>query len=292
MSTTPPRGGRRESDFPPWAAQVVPALDPHDVRAPALYVNEDDSLVVSIVNALAGVDVVIRLRTIALDGRIVPQDFTVTPTSNRAQFSQLIHLQECFLAGVAVILGAGSPRRGQTFVTLALGRGPATAPIPLHTLLADYLVAGTALGWPCAFIRQPTEGPGLLRSIAGTNPAAGVEISEAVPTGARWRLRSLRAQLVASGVAANRRVHVVVDDGATVLFELAAADLVTAGLTRNFNCTADGYARATQDNEIYVPLPLDVMMLQGWRVRTLTTAIDAGDNWGAPQLNVEEWIEA
>jgi len=131
----------------------------------------------------------------------------------------------------------------------------------------------------------------MLRSIAGTNPAANVEVTETVPTNARWRLRALRVALVTAAAVANRRVHFVVDDGATILYDLAAADLQTAGLTRNYNAVEDGFQRTTQDSEIYVPIPAQAMLFQGWRVRTLTTLLQAADDFGAPQLDVEEWIE-
>jgi hypothetical protein len=292
MSSNPPSGGRRAGDFPPWQAPPYPKVEPKDVRSAGLYCGEDDSLVVIVYNAVAGLALDVRLRTVMLDGRVVPQTLTITPTSARARFVAYLDIAECFLIGAAVEISSGAARRGQCFVQVGIGRGPAAVPIFLHTLISDYAVTDMAPSWPGGLLRHSVEGPGMLRSVLGTDQAAGAEISETVPAGARWRLRGLRAQLVTSATVATRRVHVFVDDGATKLFELAAADTQLASLTRNYNVEPVGFQRTAQDNEIYVPTAPDLQLLQGWRIRTATTLFDAGDNWGPPQLDVEEWMEA
>ncbi len=61
--------------------------------------------------------------------------------------------------------------------------------------------------------------------------------------------------------------------------------------TRNFNFVPDGFARVAQDNEIYIPLPGPLLLPQGSRVRTLTSGLDPADNFGAPRMGLQEWIE-
>jgi hypothetical protein len=256
------------------------------------YVTRTDQLVVVIYNATAGVSVEIRARILTPEGAVTPHVWTIVPTSARARHVTVIDVPEGFIIGLSAALSAGTSRRGATFVQVSLGRGPAAQPLVLQTLLSDYVTPDAAIAYPGGLVRQSIEGPGVLRAVTGTDQAAGTEISETVPTGARWRLRAFRAALVTSAVAGARRVHLYVDDGATRLFELAAADTQAASLARNYNATPDGYARAAQDSEIYVPLPFDVALLQGWRIRTVTTLFDGGDNWGAPELLVEESIEA
>jgi hypothetical protein len=48
---------------------------------------------------------------------------------------------------------------------------------------------------------------------------------------------------------------------------------------------------ATVGNNALVPIPPDIILSDGDRIRTQTTGIVAGDDWGAPQILVEEWIE-
>ena len=46
-----------------------------------------------------------------------------------------------------------------------------------------------------------------------------------------------------------------------------------------------------QDNEIYIPISGDWRLFAGFRLRTTATLFDAGDAYGAPQYEVEEWLE-
>ncbi len=263
-------------------------------RAPLpspLYIGRDDRLLVRVHNTATGLAVVVRVRLMQPDGLIVPLSYTLRPTADRTLQTASFDLTEGFLLGLAVLGESAVARRGQAFVAVLLVRGGALASEPVQTLVADYLSEGQLVGWPGGEIRSSVEGPGVMRSIAGTNPAAGAEASEAVPTDARWRLSTLRVQLVTSAAVAARRVHLLVDDGATVLLDLAAADTQAASLTRNYNVAADGFARAAQTNEIYLPIPPGLVLPQAYRIRTSTENLQAGDDFGAPQLAVEEWLE-
>jgi hypothetical protein len=256
-----------------------------------LYIGLNDELRLRVFNSIALLVVHVRVRLQLPDGQIVPQDFAFTPTSARALSEASFRLGEGFLLGLALRGEVAVARRGACFVQVLLMRGGVNADQPVQTLVADYLTEGQLVGWPGGRIQQSIEGPALERDILGTDPAAGVEISETVPTGARWRIESFRFPLVTSAAVANRRVHLVIDDGANILYDLAAADLQTASLTRNYNATEDSFQRAAQDNEIYIPVPLDAVLTAGNRIRTLTTLLDAGDNFGPPRYQVEEWIE-
>jgi hypothetical protein len=83
-------------------------------------------------------------------------------------------------------------------------------------LLQGYVTDTSRLSFPGSPIRSSIEGPGVLRSITGTNPAANAEISETVPTNARWRVHAIRFTLVTDANVANREVALTLDDGAAV----------------------------------------------------------------------------
>jgi len=261
--------------------------------APAapLYVTRDDRLMLQVRNSLAGTRVQCWARLQLADGTVPPMLQEMVPATDRSPTSIAFDLAEGYLLSVTMQVIGASPRRGQVWAEASLIRGAAGDVQVVQVLVSDAITNRSALAWPGGQLRQSVEGPGALRSIAGTNPAAGVEVSEAVPTDARWRLRSFRVQLVTAVAVATRRVHLTIDDGATILYDLAAADTELASLTRNYNFTQDGFQRAAQDNEVYVPLPVDVYLFQGYRVRTLTTNLQAADDYGAPQYAVEEWIE-
>jgi hypothetical protein len=257
----------------------------------SLYVTADDFLLVKVHASVAGLTVVVRSRFLDPEGEVIPQSFPLVPTSNRVVTTKAFPLQEGFLLGGSVQLDAGTARRGQAFVQVLLVRGGTLATDPAQTLVSDYVVAGQLVGWPQGRVQQSVEGPGALRSITGTVPGAGNQVLETVPTGARWLLRTFRVQLVTSAVVANRRVHFVLDDGANILQDIASADVQAASLTRNYNMDPAGIIRTVQDNEIYLAINSDYRLSAGFRLRTTTTAGDVGDAFGAPQYEVEEWIE-
>ncbi len=271
-----------------------PFVFPKDGRRPyagPLYVARDDRLYVRTRGSVAGKQVELRLRLQMPDGQVVPQLQTLAITGDRTTQVQVFDLAEGYLLGVAVQVVPAPVLHGAVYVEVGITHESVPTLAVYQVLVAGYVSDGDALGWPYGRPVGPLEGPGNLRSIAGAAPAAGAEIVTAVPANATWRLLSWRAQLVTAIAVANRRVHLVVDDGATILQDLASADTEVASLARNYNAAADGFPRVAQDSEVYIPLPAGLVLRSGFRIRTLTTAIQAADQWGAPQLFVEEYLE-
>ncbi len=140
-----------------------------------------------------------------------------------------------------------------------------------------------------AVIDGAIDGPGTDKSIAGTNPAAGSEISETVPANAVWMVGGIYASLVTDANAANRRVHVLVDDGATTFYRSVSASVQAESLTHYYSIGPHGITAAVADTVHWIPLPPGMVLSAGSRIQTSTALIEAGDNWGAPQLSVTEW---
>ncbi len=200
-------------------------------------------------------------------------------------------LAEGFLLSVALQTSAGSPRRGQTFCQVGIVRGGELANEPAALLISDYLHDTLLLSWPGGLLRSSAEGPGVLRSITGTNPAAGAEISETVPTNARWRFYSLTAQLVASATVANRIVSFAMDDGANVHYRMGQNTAQTAGSTRTWCLSGSPFSNALSGTSLLMVGAPEIYLAAGFRIRTITEGFQAGDDWAAPQFLVEEWIE-
>lgn len=128
--------------------------------------------------------------------------------------------------------------------------------------------------------------------ITGADPAAGVEISETVPAGKSWRLMSCQAVLVASATAASRMPALVFDNGTTEFIRSGfQGGAQVANETQRY-AWARGYAHHRTDlgdpDLAMSPLP-DIVLGPGFRVRTVTLAIQAGDDWGAPVFYVAEY---
>lgn len=136
-----------------------------------------------------------------------------------------------------------------------------------------------------AVITSDLDGPGEMLSLTGTNPAAGSEISESVPTCTIWRLWGGYATLVADAGVANRRVNVYIDDGTNNIFRSVSASVQTASQTETYTI---GPHAVVVDNH-WIPTPPGMLLMPGWKITTSTALIEAGDNWSAPQLTVEAW---
>ncbi len=275
---------------PPMMSQIT--FNTREVPAPApLYITRDDILVLRVRNSVAGINVTCRGRYLGRDGQVHRFSEFVVPTSDRASNNLQIELDDGFLLSVTVAVGETEVvRRGQTFVQAFLQHGSVEAAYQ-QLLVSDYVTQQAPVGWPGGILRSSIEGPGVLRSITGTDPAAGAEISETVPVNARWRLSVLSAVLVTDATAVTRQVEFLLDDGATILFDEQHPFGQTASLTWRYTAADVGWMHTAASTRPLLPIPPDLFLFQGWRIRTVTLNIVAGDNWGAPQMLVEEWIE-
>jgi hypothetical protein len=257
----------------------------------AFYMRQEDNLRLTAFNSAASVELAVRTRFLTPEGEIVAGSDRLVPTTARAASSQFVPTTEGWLIGVEVIAVAGTPRVGQCFVVLDVVRGDATVPLPLACLLQGYVTDTSRLSFPGSPIRSSIEGPGVLRSITGTNPAANAEISEAVPTNARWRVHAVRFTLVTDANVANREVALTLDDGAAVFARSPSRFSQAAGLTVAYSIFFDSALEAiATDTERTIRLPrLDLQ--GGHRFNTVTTNRQVGDDFSAPQYLVEEWIE-
>lgn len=127
----------------------------------------------------------------------------------------------------------------------------------------------------------------------GADPAANTQAIVTVPAGETWELESVRLSLVTSAAAANRRVTLVIDDGVNILAEIVAGLDQIASLTIDYTYTADaGYETvATRSGVIQQGIPR-MLLAAGYRIRTLTDAMDVGDNYSAPVIGYRKTTTA
>ena len=189
-----------------FATDQVPPLAP-------FYILPDSSLNISVLNSLTSLSLVLSGRILLPDGSQSFFQELLTPSTDRVESNAFFRLPEGFLLNMNVYDSGAVARRGNAWVRLALVRGRQVTTNLYAILAQDYLVRVGNIAWPGGFLRHPTEGPGLIRSVTGTDPAAGAEISETVPTNARWILHSFIANLVTDATAGNRRVRLEIDDG-------------------------------------------------------------------------------
>lgn len=160
----------------------------------------------------------------------------------------------------------------------------------VQTLMAGYPNQQNPMSWPISNIEK-VHAFGDFKTVSGADPAAGVETSITVPTNTIWKLHSWRATLVASADAANRVVHLKATNGGVVLFETISSTTQIISETKVYtaNINSPGGA-ATNDNDIILALPHDIILPQSTTITTETTALTAGDNWGAPVVSVQAYV--
>lgn len=269
----------------------VPAPFRFGLAAGGVFVSNDENIRITALNSLAGVRLALEARLLSLEGTIETIRVELVPTSDRVASSAIAGMREGWLLMGHVRPLAGAPRRGQCYARVEIVRGRTGDVQPIATLGGGYVTETSSLVWPGAPCEDSAAGRGVIRSITGTDPAAGVEPSDTVPTNARWGLMAWRARLVADATVATRTPQFIIDDGTTIVWRWDAGTSATASTSRDYHAGVVGYASPVSISEVSMALPAGLVLPGGYRIRTLTSGLQAGDNWGAPQLLVEEWIE-
>lgn len=260
--------------------------------SPALaYIGREDGIWVAS-RSSAAVTVAVRGLYLRPDGEVVPFELNHATSSDRGLTSSVAAVGEGFLISVYALESTSSVRIGTLFVRVGLSRGITAQRFDHSVLCQGYVARDTAVAWPNSPMSNSVDGRGLVRYITGTDPAAGAEISEEVPTFALWRVMGVSAQLVTDATVANRRPRLVLDDAGTrLLTESPATAAQAASLTRDYFWQQNmPHETNLTTTAIIAGVPTFAFLRPGDRIRTITENLQTGDNWGAPTLWIEEWI--
>lgn len=120
------------------------------------------------------------------------------------------------------------------------------------------------------------------------NPAAGAEVTVAVPAGKWWAVRAVHFKLVTAVAVANRLVRLAMDDGANVFFTVPndVAHAASQTTEYSYGATFEAAQGATVSARVY-PIPA-VVLGPAYRIRTVTAAIQAADQFSEIALLVDE----
>lgn len=129
----------------------------------------------------------------------------------------------------------------------------------------------------------------------GSDPAAGSEISESVPSGVIWKLVSMLVELVADGTVTSRRPRINIDDASgNLTLRVRGAVQTTANNTTRY--VVGPFGDASELNNLNgaaaaIPVPIGLLLGPQFVISTVTEALQAGDNYAAPIFVVEEIVE-
>lgn len=157
---------------------------------------------------------------------------------------------------------------------------------------SGYITAMSGFSWPEVQSIAELDRRGRFLSTSGSNPAANTEASISVSTDKIWRLRAARVQLVTDANAANRRVHLSITHASGGLaYDVISSIDIPANTTRVIHFMPyPTIPDAEDDNDIVVSIPPDIILLSGGSIATSTTNRQVGDDFGALNVQVEEWM--
>lgn len=204
----------------------------------------------------------------------------------------LMPLYEGWLISFALRQTVSPPSGGWTFTQALVFRNPLSPSLPgnPHALFwQGFVPFTTSNGWPGTPAKEITDGAGVLRSITGTTPAAGAEISEIAPIQRRWNLLALTATLVTSATVANRDPVFLIDDGVNTLYKGVGIVAQPAGGTVGYSLSPVIASQAFLSGNNPCPFPIPFPMKASFRIKSNTLGLQAGDQWSAPQYLVQEW---
>src|SRR5262245_45087486 len=141
----------------------------------AMFVEGSDALRLRTFGSVSGAALALNGRMLTVEGEIVAIEERHVPNSDRTVNTTLHNIGPGFLLNASIRASSGTPRVGQIYCVLEVVRGLTGAVQPLASLLEGYATDTPRLSWPGAQLRGPGDGPGVVRAILGTDPAAGAE---------------------------------------------------------------------------------------------------------------------
>lgn len=286
-------GRTTEGEFVPRSATSgVPWME-YDAPPPfPCYIGVDDALFVQVANFANALPCFINVRMLGLDGLIHPIQLEFVPAVQRAYASQRFNLMEGWLLSLAIITPGSSIGPGNwAYATAGIVRSPFGIGNQYDVLVAGYLDNNVGLSYPISGQQRPTDGQGIPQVVNPGNPAAGADISIAVPSGAIWRPVSLRATLTTAVAVANRLVSATYQSAGNVLMESPSNFTQAASIVNTYNFFDSAQYLATPFNlRTVAPLPSNTFLQRGNTINTVTTGIQAADQWSSVILLVQEWF--
>jgi hypothetical protein len=284
---TPPNGPQPSV---PQTERPFVAFKPDNVPpSQAIYLQLNDVLFLRFLGNVNGVILNVNYRYLTPQGEIKEG---VAPFTSQTNLQSLtIPLGEVWLLSVVIQAQTSGPTGTWTHIQLGIARGiPTVFSWPVQGIIWEGYVYNNGInGWPGTPSKESWDGAGVIRSITGTAPGAGVEISELVPSNRRWTLISFRAVLHASANVANRFPRVFIDDGANNCYLIGTSVAQVASTNVGYHFTPGSQFYNDTNASQILPAPDLLPLKAGFHIKTNTVALQANDFYDAPQYVVVEW---
>lgn len=253
-----------------------------------LWLTHDEKLVVMHQTIQTGVRCTVTAYEVTNDSHRLRsrQDFALN--SDGSINEEEILVGPALLESVAVQISAGTVIKGQVAIGAKILRENGSE--ELLSLVSKVVFPSS--NYPAQILFDPSqqsEDEGWYsRLVVGSNPAAGAECSDTVPTGVNWILRSARLTLTTDATVANRRVKLRKTNGGTVVWNASTNNDITASLTVSANFFHHAPHTAINNGDLASAIPRDAIINSGEVLASNTTNLQAGDNYASPVYDVLE----
>lgn len=254
-----------------------------------LFLRAEDYLAFTIFTNSSPITLQLTFRFMLPDGQIKvgSQVFTTSGAINSFNFP----LGECWLLSFALVRQTPTGQNVIAFVQCSIIRDQFTGSGQnLYGIVwQGFIQVTTGNGWPGTPSKEITDGPGNIRTIVGTVPAAGADISETVPLFRRWILLTIQAALTTSAAVANRNPLWQIDDGVNIVFTSVSFQNQAASLVIRYQGFNNLQTAAALNGNFPLNLPIPFPVRGGYHLKTSTVNLQAADQWTAPIYIFLEW---
>jgi hypothetical protein len=270
---------------PPFVAFQPGSVPPSQF----VYLQLNDWITVNCLSNVANQPIQVKYRYLTPQSDIKEGtlNFTISGTFGAVSFQ----IGEGWLLSIAIEQFGGGASSEFVHAQVVLTRTPTGIPHLLTYALIwqGYIPAVAPTGWPGNPSKDPTDGAGVLRTISGTQPGAGADILETIPSNRRWTLMGFLAFLTASAAVANRTPQFIIDDGSSPIFFGAATFTQTASQVIQYSGSPSIPSQTPLSTNVLIPLAMPMPMKNPMRIRSSTAGLQAGDQWSAPHYLIVEW---
>lgn len=255
-----------------------------------LYIGVDDLLNITLAG-LTAASVLLEMRILTTQGIVIIDEELLTAPNSRTPATKQFRLPEGFILSISLQSQSAALARGTLYATIGLIRSQGPAVTYTYNLAQGYIGLLSPLYWPNPRTDTPTNSAGLPAGLAQAAPAVGSDWTYTPATLLRQRVQSIAAALTTSAVVANRQVTIQVLNGANIIYQAPAPSVQAASLTVTYSFVPGLSSIAVLGGLVVLPLPPGLIINSTMSVRTVTGAIDVGDQWSTIKVGTEDWID-
>lgn len=213
--------------------------------------------------------------------RSAPFSFDITPDGVGDAQTSILRMNDVPVS-VSVHSGVGNHQTGDLYVQVFLRMNQ----VRVMKLLSGPVNSIIGSTWPTVNQPDPHTGVKFMRELASAGAAAGVELSFTVGAGEIWEVISVQVILDTDATGANRRPHLLISQsGADDDMRTFGAVDITANEIINLYFSNYGSLVGNDNNSIHLaPLPPNIWLQEGAQITTVTTNLQAGDDYGTSKV--------